>query len=168
MERIYQIANLSIFQLLFSPRFGITDLLGDNLVRIQREQIRRYKSLNIYRQHEDFYMEYPERLREKDGLPTEEYGVFASLWNSISPYDIPSTNYAILGDLEFNLGNLSIKFRLTTELILHLGNFFIVSWYNVVEKQYESAAKDVFEGTTEEACIKFWELPHVNAQELFE
>jgi transcriptional regulator with XRE-family HTH domain len=167
IERAYELAKCSVFQLAFSRHFGIMDTLGDDLPKIQREQIRRFKALNIYRRHENFYMEYPERLKLKDGLTESEYEVFEKLWNEVEPDEMLLSDYAKLGDMTFNLHE-PVKFRLIAETILHLGNLFSVSWYNIVDKEHEAAAATIFRRANEEECIKVWELPEVNTSELFD
>lgn len=166
-NRMLELANCSVFQLLFSPRFGITGLFGDSLRRIQIEQIRRFKALNILRRHEEFYMEYPERLRDKDGLTDEEYAVFEETWNAVSPDSRPSANYAAAADLAFDFGDQRIIFHLTAETVLDLGNLFSISWFNLWNREYEEVANLLFNSIGKQPCVKVWELPNINTSEMF-
>lgn len=166
-DRVIELANCSVFQLLFSPRFGISILLGESLRRIQIEQVRRFKALNILRRHEEFYMEYPERLRDKDSLTDDEYAVFEETWNTVSPDSKSAANYTVAADLAFDLGEHRIVFHLTAETVLDLGNLFSISWFNLWNREYEGAARVLFNSAGSQHCVKVWELPDVNTKELF-
>jgi transcriptional regulator with XRE-family HTH domain len=54
-----------------------------NWERLARNQIARFKMINLYRRHEPFYAEYVERARKR--LPPEDFAVFEALWNSTEP-----------------------------------------------------------------------------------
>lgn len=166
-DRVIKLANCSVFQLLFSPRYGISNLLGESLRRIQIEQVRRFKALNILRRHEEFYMEYPERLRDKDSLTDDEYTVFEETWNTVAPDSKSAANYSVAADLAFDLGEHHIVFHLTAETVLDLGNLFSISWFNLWNREYEEAAKALFSSNGSQDCVKVWELPGVNTKELF-
>lgn len=165
-ERVNELANCSVFQILFSRRYGIADLFGENLERTQKDQIRRFKALNILRRHEAFYMEYPERLRDKDALTDDEYAVFEDMWNAVNPDEEPAANYFAAADLAFDLGAYQIVFNLTVETVLNLGNLFSISWFHLRNREYEETAKAIFSSNGSRDCVKVWELPGVDMMEL--
>ncbi|MBE2196681.1 MAG: helix-turn-helix transcriptional regulator [Anaerolinea sp.] len=165
IKRVHELANYSVFQLLFLDDLGVTPLLGKGLAEIRKEQILRFKAVNMYWRHEEFYMEYPERLKSKDGLLEAEYKEFESLWNVVQPGS--TTNYAMHSEITFGY-NSPVRFRLIIDLILSLGNLFSISWYNPVDRKSEDAAKKVLGQFPSGECVKLWEIPSVNLSGIFD
>jgi transcriptional regulator with XRE-family HTH domain len=61
-----------------------------NWERLARNQIARFKMINLYRRHEPFYAEYVERARKR--LPPEDFAAFETLWNSTEPDHVVEGN----------------------------------------------------------------------------
>lgn len=156
IARVRELADRSVFQLLFSEQLGVTRFLEKDLAEIREEQIRRFKIANMYWQHEDYYMEYPERLKSKDGLLEAEYNEFRKLWEKVHSNEISSID-PIIGDIIFGFKR-PIRFRIVNELIVSLGNLFSVSWYNIADRKYDDAAKKVFGQVSSGECVKLWEI----------
>jgi len=131
------------------------------LERVQAEQIRRFKAINIFRRHEAFYMAYPEKLRDENLLTPEEYAVFERMWNEIN-HDTKSAPYFDATTLEFDPGVYHLEFHLKAESVLDLGGLFSISWFDLKNRESEEAAKAFFSSGERRECIKVWELPGID------
>lgn len=165
-DNVFALANCSVLQLIFSRKYGVADLFGEKLPDVQREQIRRYKALNIMRRHEHYYMEYPDRLKEKDGLTDAEYAAFLEVWNNVEADSLPAHN--AVNDVEYTLGGTSITFRLTAETILDLDNLFSITWYDIRDQSQRDMARSIFASGNVNNVLRMWDLPGVNLQALLE
>jgi hypothetical protein len=157
MARARQLINMSVFQILFDRKRGISSHLSDEaLYKVRYSQISRYKTWNIRRRHEPFFMAYPERLRDLDGLTEEEYGEFEAMWNEISPTDVSLVSFA---ELEFGLSDSSLQvFAVKPEPLLPLQELFAISWYDVPDPQLREQALAFFAQTDSPRSVCLWEL----------
>ncbi|MCS7072816.1 MAG: hypothetical protein NZM00_15025, partial [Anaerolinea sp.] len=135
--RVNELVNCTVFQLLFCPRYRITDLFGNDLETVQRAQIRYYKTLNVWVRHEAYYMEYPERLRDRDGLTEEEYAVFERLWNETFPYSVNPNG----SRPHIQISAAAIPFDLVPTPILDLNNLFYIIWYHLRADNSQTEAR---------------------------
>jgi hypothetical protein len=171
-NRVDELANHSVFELIFAKKWGIVDLLGEKIEVVRREQVRRYIALNTLSRHEDFYMEYPEKL--KNLMTPKEYENFLEIWLETNPDRIPETDYGILGEIDFvipdNEKQISLKIHLNPEVIAipSLANFFTIVRYEIKDTLHQGIADMFFHPQEfEKKCIKIWELPNIDQHELF-
>ncbi|MGQ9910724.1 MAG: hypothetical protein ACUVS2_18010 [Candidatus Flexifilum sp.] len=168
-EKARELANCTVFQLLFAKKYGVTDLFGDKLEAVRREQIRYYKTLNIWVRHESFYMEYPERLRDRDGLTPEEYAVFECLWNETFPFSVQSD----ASRSHVQISQSGLPFDLVPNPILALNNLFYIIWYHLRSDDAELKAQLSqrfglpVQSTDNRKAVKLWELSDVDLKPIW-
>jgi hypothetical protein len=160
MERAKHLASRSVFQILFDPALGIIQRVDDAaLLQIRRNNIGFFKALNILRRHEPFFMAYPERLRDVDGLNSDAYAEFHRLWDTTPPGDesLPNEDLVIAVG-----GHGSVVFTIKPEPIVALGDLFHVAWYDVYEAQSRAPVETLFASNGGSGCIRLWEFDGVD------
>lgn len=68
------------FDVVFDSRLPARALFSDPEL-VERERVFRFKSHNIYRRHEPFYLAYPARMEGR--LPPADYARFARCWDEV-------------------------------------------------------------------------------------
>ena len=160
-ERLNVLKNCSVFDLVFSSKWGFTEIIApETLKALQESQVRRFKLINLLARHEPFYMSYPERLKET--LDTEEYKVFEDCWNRSSLDDVPLNVNLVL-----NLKGHKLSLNVQSEPVYQLGfkDFFTFIRYYPLDSDNEAAARKFFDGC-EKKAISIWEMEGATAAEL--
>jgi DNA-dependent RNA polymerase auxiliary subunit epsilon len=164
LERAHTLAGTSVFQLLFSRQLGVAGQFGDKLATVQEGQVRRYKAMNRFRRHEAFYMEYPERLRDQDGLTAEEYAEFAALWTTVEP----AQDETLYSTLAMQVPNSStVTFELKVEVIFNLKDLFTVTRFDILEPEWREPVRQVFAALYQGDCLRVWEIDGVDTAPIF-
>ncbi len=115
----------TILEIIFDSRLALTDaaLSRDET---NRDQVYRFKSRNLFRQHEDFYLAYPDCLRMK--LTPSDYACFGRAWDEVQTSAI--TSYRIKTLNRTAVDGVPMDFVLEEHPIPQLEDmFFIVSYY---------------------------------------
>jgi hypothetical protein len=160
-ERLNVLKNCSVFDLVFSSKWGFTEIIApETLKALQESQVRRFKLINLLARHEPFYMSYPERLKET--LDPAEYKVFEDCWDRSSPDDVPLDINLVL-DLKGHKLSLNVQ----SEPVYQLGfkDFFALIRYYPLDSDNEAAARKFFDGC-EKKAISIWEMEGATAAEL--
>jgi hypothetical protein len=96
---------------------------------MEREALFRFKSYNLYRRHEPFYLAYPDCMRER--LKPEDYTRFVHRWNEV---DVRMQDiYTITPQLIYYLGTSTMVFNVHMVEIMHLDRLFFVAYYEPSE-----------------------------------
>lgn len=121
---------LYIFDLIFDSQIGLRQQIPA-LETIELEQVFRFKAANALRQHEDFFVTFPQRMQAR-WLP-EDHAAFMQVWNRIDINVAASYReikmrelYAQMnhGDTQLVFPEGAVAFYIMTEPLLHLGNLF--------------------------------------------
>ncbi len=141
-ETVRRDPHLNLFDFMFNRKFGFVpyeeaDLPESVMFEFYFNQILRFKSDNIYRQHFHFYRSYPECMRDRLG---EYYDLFEKAWNyddsskgsklpflsenpvSIEDFDMPQVHYKL------STGNIAY-FDLISQFVAPLGDWFSLIRY---------------------------------------
>jgi hypothetical protein len=143
------------FNVVFDSRLPIRRYFADPEAT-EHERIFRFKSLNLYRRHEPFYLAYPERL--KDELLPEDYTRFVKCWNEV---DIRTQDvFPIHPQVSMRLGENELTFMIHLVELLHLDRLIYVSYY---EPKNDGAGnrercEAYFTGTNPKSCIRAWDF----------
>lgn len=130
VELLRQHANL--FDVLFNSRLDVRSR-HHSILNTEREQIRRFKQLNIFRQHEPYYLAYPEYMRGRLDLPDEDYQRFAGIWNEISVDTVnPTSTVGLVWSWRLPDESL-VYFQVYPGLMIDLMNIFLL----VVQQPYD-------------------------------
>lgn len=128
----------SIFDIIFDSRLGFRQYIRD-VDKLERVQILIFKSLNSFRQHEDFFQAYPECMNH---LLPEDYNSFARTWSDIDVDKLTDIQRKASisemfkeskeGGLIIETNGVPLHFNVVWKSILHLGDLFhIVNWIPV-------------------------------------
>ena len=165
--------RINVFDVYFNSQVGFCQSIA-NIEHVQNDQIFRFKASNLFRQHEDFYLAYPDCMKY---LATEDFIAFERAWNKIDHnvlIDVKSIqipdfyNRIEKGDVSVYLNGKEVFFHITVLPILHLGDLFQVVTYvpvdssslpenkayvdNICEKNFSQNAK----------TLKIWELTNID------
>jgi hypothetical protein len=96
---------------------------------LQRETLFRFKSYNIYRRHEPFYLAYPKCLKES--LLPEDYDRFERYWHEV---DVQMQDvYPISPKFVLKMGPTMLVFDIHIVEITHLSHLFFAAYYEPVD-----------------------------------
>jgi hypothetical protein len=112
------------FNVVFDSRLPLRQYFTD-LEAVERERMFRFKSLNLYRRHEPFYLAYPDRM--KNELLPEDYSRFVKCWNDIdvSTQDV----FPVHPEVKLRLGSNEFTFVIHLVELLHLDRLIYVAYY---------------------------------------
>ncbi len=175
---LYQLLSrcFSVFDVYFNSQVGFCQSIT-NIEQVQDDQIFRFKASNLFRQHEDFYLAYPDCMSY---LETEDYTAFEKAWNKIDhnvlvdvkAIQIPDFyNRIEKGDVSVCLNGKDVYFHITVLPILHLGDLFQVVTYVPVDSASLPENKAYIDNICQRniskhaAPLKIWEL--INVDQLF-
>jgi len=118
-------AEANIFRIIFDSRLNFRQHLA-NLDQIEYEQVLRFKGFNLYRQHEDFYQEYPKCMASK--LTPNDYDHFCKRWDEIEAhlYDTGPIQSRVM----MRSGDVSMCFELKSIPIWFLRDEYILVVYD--------------------------------------
>lgn len=130
---------LHAFDITFDSRLGMRQRIS-GLEQFEQEQIFRFKASNAFRQHEPFFLAYPDSM---DDLNADDYQSFRRVWQSIDmnmvtairPIEV-QTFYSRLrqGDLTTRLPDGDVAFYLRVDSILHLGDLLQIVTFVPVDE----------------------------------
>lgn len=143
----------------------------EDMVEVQRDQVRRFILRNVNRRHELFFQKYPNDLGKNYELSSEDFKHFKNLWHETEDEVIETKNWtettkrAALGYMTILSEDKSkIEFQLTAEPILYLdGLFEVIRWYPAQSKDNDIVAK-YFTSYSSPAneSIRLWQIAHSN------
>ncbi len=157
---------LHVFDILFDSRLGFRQQIAE-LGLTERDQVFRFKASNSFRQHEAFFLAYPERM---SGLLPEDYRTFAALWQAVDLNDVSTLRplriaefYARLeqGDLHLIYPEGTAAFHFAVDSVLHLGDLFTVVTLLPVARPDNQAVAELIRARyvpAHGAPLKLWEL----------
>jgi hypothetical protein len=112
------------FNVVFDSRLPIRLYFSDPEA-IERERMFRFKSHNLYRRHEPFYLAYPERM--KGEFIPEDYARFVKCWNAV---DVTTQDvFPVHPEAKLRLGSDEFTFVLHVVELLHLDRLVYVTYY---------------------------------------
>lgn len=119
--------HANLFDVFFNTGLGI---FGDSPSHMQTktEQVRRFKQLNIMRQHEPFFCAYPDCMRERLNISKEDYKTFERIWNDtvLSVSSSQPSSSGLQWSMTTSEGT-ELYFHTVPEVIVSLSNFFIAT-----------------------------------------
>jgi hypothetical protein len=124
---------------------------------MEREAIFRFKSYNLYRRHEPFYLAYPDCMRER--LMPEDYDRFAQRWNEV---DVRMQDvYTITPQIIYYLETSTMVFNVHMVEIMHLDRLFFVAYYDPAEdgagNRERCEAYFAQHSPSEKCCLRAWD-----------
>jgi hypothetical protein len=124
---------------------------------MEREALFRFKSYNLYRRHEPFYLAYPGCMRER--LKPEDYARFVHRWNEV---DVRMQDiYTITPQLIYYLGTSTMVFNIHMVEIMHLDRLFFVAYYEPSEdgagNRERCEAYFAQYSLGEKCCLRAWD-----------
>jgi transcriptional regulator with XRE-family HTH domain len=160
---------LHVFDILFDARLGFRQQIAE-LGLTERDQVFRFKASNSFRQHEAFFLAFPDCMSH---LPPEDYRTFAALWQAVDLNDVSSLRplriaefYARIeqGDLHLAYPEGVVAFHFSVESVLHLGDLFTVVTLLPVARPENKALAETISGKYVPARggpLKLWELTEI-------
>jgi len=91
----------------------------------EREAIFRFKSYNIYRRHEPFYLTYPDQMKER--LLPQDFLRFEQRWNDVEVR--MQDALPLLPVFVRDVGEVTLMFEVHMVEILHLNHLFFAAYY---------------------------------------
>lgn len=145
------------FSMVFDSRLSYRSGFSDADV-IEREMVFRFKTFNLYRRHEPFYLAYPERMRGR--LLEHDYAQFVRCWNEVDVQTLEV--FPINPQITVELGADVLTFELHMVELVHLDRLFFLVYY---EPKADGAGNrercEVYFtqlGGGEQACVHAWEF----------
>lgn len=164
-EKVRQIKDCSVFDLVYDDKkWGMNGLLDQNyLETLRKAQVLRFKALNMTKQHEDYYMGYPEVLEKS--LGEDAYKSFKDHWEELRTFGLDAHYNRVV----FNFGELQIHFRITYETVWSLGDLFYIIRYfpRSVEDTIKYNECMQFIGTPEPSCVEVWKMEGTSHRSIF-
>jgi Helix-turn-helix domain len=116
--------SIDAFAIVFDSRLPIRN--GDFMTEaIERESIFRFKSYNLYRRHEPFYLAYPACMQTR--LLAHDYATFVQRWHAV---DVRVTDiFPAMPQLSMAVGSVVLKFEIHMVELLHLERLFFAAYY---------------------------------------
>jgi hypothetical protein len=112
------------FNLVFDTRLPVRQYFADPEA-VERERMFRFKSHNLYRRHEPFYVAYPDRMKSE--LLAEDYARFVRCWNEV---DVGTQDvFPIHPEVKLRLGSDEFTFVIHLVELLHLDRLIYVAYY---------------------------------------
>jgi transcriptional regulator with XRE-family HTH domain len=148
--------GLNVFDIYFNSKIGFNTSI-ENIEDVQNDQIFRYKATNLFRQHEDFFIDYPECMNY---LQHVDYKAFERAWykidhnvlTDVKSIQIPDFyNRIEKGDVYIQFGEKPMYFHLSVMPILHLGDLFQLVTYVPVD----SASLPENKAFVDSICMKY-------------
>lgn len=138
---------LTVFDIIFDSRFPMRAAI-EQIEPTEKDQIFRFKAINAYRQHEDFFQAFPACMAS---LEPEDYQRFVAVWQAVDVNVITSIQPAYLfehyarleyGDIRLIYPEGSVAFHIRADQVLALGSLFtIVSFVPVASSTHDENKK---------------------------
>ena len=149
----------SAFDLAFDTRLGIASKIA-NVEGLRLEQVRRFKGLNIFCQHEAFYKAYPQFMQSR--LTPEDYSLFQQVWETTSIEQRDSDPAQELGYICIEIpGMAKVEFNFFADRVFFLGDFFELVRFNPLPMPENLHMAEMLFGhfrNTEQDCFKIWDV----------
>ncbi|MEZ4672460.1 MAG: helix-turn-helix transcriptional regulator [Anaerolineae bacterium] len=149
----------SAFDLAFDMRLGIASKIA-NVESLRLEQVRRFKGLNIFCQHEAFYKAYPQFMQPR--LTPEDYALFEQVWNSTSIEQRDAAPAQELGYICIEVpGMAKVEFNFFADRVFFLGDFFELVRFNPLPMPDNLSMAEMLFGhfrETDQDCFKIWDV----------
>lgn len=147
------------FNIVFDSRLPLRQYFSDPEA-IERERMFRFKSHNLYRRHEPFYLAYPDRMKSE--LLPEDYIRFVKCWNDI---DVRTQDvFPVHPQVKLRLGSNEFTFVIHMVELLHLDRLIYVAYYepkDILNNQACCEAYFTEHSPDRKACLRAWDF-HAN------
>jgi hypothetical protein len=148
------------FAMVFDSRLPIR---GGNGISedVERESLFRFKSYNLYRRHEPFYLAYPACMEAR--LLPDDYAHFVQCWNAVDART--AAIFPATPQLTMDVGEGALHFEVHMVELLQLDRLFFAAYY--VPKNDGAGNRercDAFfshHAAPGRACIRAWEIEGV-------
>jgi hypothetical protein len=154
--RILMQQDIHGFNVVFDSRLPVRQFFSDPEA-MERERMFRFKSHNLYRRHEPFYLAYPECMKSK--LIAEDYTRFVTCWNEVEVR--AGDVFPIHPLVKMCLGGNELVFIIHMVELLHLDRLIFVAYYEPKDdgKGNQERCADYFtqHSPQQKLCIHAWD-----------
>ena len=144
------------FDVVFDSRLPTRQQLADPEA-VERERLFRFKSHNLYRRHEPFYLEYPERMRAR--LLPADYARFAACWAETEVGTEPV--FPVHPQLTVRLGSQDLTFDVHMIELLQLDRLLYIGYFEPRDdgdgNRQRCEAYFAEHTPTRDTCVTSWE-----------
>lgn len=149
----------SAFDLAYDTRLGIAARIA-NIDSLRLEQVRRFKGLNIFCQHEAFYKAYPQFMQPR--LTPQDYALFERVWETTSVEQRDAAPAQELGYISLDIpGMAKVEFNFFADRVFFLGDFFELVRFNPLPIPENLQMAEMLFGhfrDTGQDCFKIWDV----------
>lgn len=144
------------FNVVFDARLAIRSYFAQPEA-VERERLFRFKSYNLYRRREPFYLAYPQCMKRE--LLPEDYARFANCWNEVE-FGLQAV-YPIYPRVTIQAGSHPLTFEIHVVELLQLDRLLFVSYYEPKDdhrgNRERCQAFFTQHGPTVHECICVWD-----------
>ena len=120
---------LNTFDMIFDSRLGMRERI-EALHYVEIDQVFRFKATNSFRQHEPFYQNFLDDMRD---LEPDDFGALEAAWEAIDASSVSSYRSLdmrqylasfVQGDIRLRFSQSTVAFHIRTDSVLHLRDLF--------------------------------------------
>jgi hypothetical protein len=145
------------FNIVFDSRLPLRRYFSDPEA-MEHDRIFRFKSLNLYRRFEPFYLAYPDCMKSE--LIHEDYQRFITCWNEVDVAKL-DTIFPIHPEVRLTLDSHELIFVIHLVELLHLDRLLYISYYEPKDELGNRERCEAYFSkfdSSKGACIKAWDF----------
>ena len=145
------------FNVVFDSRLPVRQHFSDPQA-VEQERLFRFKSHNLYRRHEPFYLAYPERMQQH--LLPADYARFLTCWNAVEVG--MEQVFPVHPHVKMRLGAEEVTFVIHMVELLHVDRLLYVGYYEPKEdgagNRERCEAYFTSANHSHKTCIRAWDF----------